>query len=29
MDRLLRDDQRRITKGKIVHVPADSPLFDA
>src|ERR687897_2124059 len=28
-DRLFRNDQRRITKGQIVHLPAHRPPFDA
>jgi hypothetical protein len=29
MDGLSRNDQRRIAKGKIVHIPTHRPLFDA
>jgi hypothetical protein len=29
MNGLSRDDQRRIAKGKIVHIPTHRPLFDA
>jgi hypothetical protein len=28
MNGLSRDDQRRIAKGKIVHIPTHRPLFD-